>query len=81
MHFEVGIHIAVVSFGKMVMRSFVRWRGYGGACRGMIMDDVPWYVPLLILRRNGWNRIFMMADRRMEDGRFWDIWTQNGFSG
>ena len=41
MHFEVGIHIVVVSFGKMVMRSFVRWRGYGGVCRGMMMDDVP----------------------------------------
>jgi len=41
MHFEVGIHIAVVSFGKMVRRSFVRWRGYGRACRGMMMDYVP----------------------------------------
>ena len=38
-------------------------------------------MPLLILNRNERSGIVMLDDGGMEDGRFWDIWTQNGFRG
>ena len=78
MHFEVGILIVRISFGRMI-RSFVRWRGYVGAYSWRMMNGGLRHVPLLILSGNERSGMFMLDDRRMDDGRFWYIGTQNGF--